>query len=81
MIEVAKQSKAMDIFRDRVRDELCKRGLSISWLATESGVSRPYVSRVLSGINDATIPCAEQIAEALGVPLSKLLSEKKSAVA
>lgn len=81
MIEVARQSKAMDVFRDRVREELSKRGLSISWLATESGVSRPHVSRVLSGIVDATIPCAEQIAEALELPLAKLLSEKKSAVA
>lgn len=36
----------------KVRNELYKRGRTQTWLANELGISRPYLSDILSGKRD-----------------------------
>lgn len=48
--------------------------LSVSEVARRAGISRPNLSRVLSGLDGCTIERAEKIASAVGVPLEDLLA-------
>lgn len=72
------QSEAMQLFRDRVRRILEARHITIKDLADTAGTNRPYLSKVLSGRHDPTIPFAEEVAKALGVNLVELLSPEKN---
>ena len=73
------QSQAMEVFRNRVKRLLEAKEMTIQDLADAAGTNRPYLSRVLSGKSDPTIPYAESIAAALDAKLADLISsEKKS---
>lgn len=73
---MTKPSRLSDLFRERVREEIAKQGTTISAIAVQAGISFVHLSRVLSGKADVSLPVAEQIAEALGVQLSDLITEK-----
>ena len=60
---------------DRVREARAKRGQSRKLLAAESGVSERYLAQLESGQGNASILLLRQIAAALEVPLTDLLSE------
>lgn len=74
---MTKPSKAMSLFRERVREELDRQEKTISQLAVDAGISFVHMSRVLAGKADVSLPVAEQIADAVGVPLSALLDFEK----
>ena len=61
---------------DRVREARAKRGQSRKLLAAESGVSERYLAQLESGQGNASILILRQIAAALDVPLTDLLSEE-----
>jgi len=73
---VTKISRISDIFRERVREEIAKQSTTISAIAAEAGISFVHLSRVLGGKADVSLPVAEQIADALGIQLTDLISEK-----
>lgn len=50
-------------------DELDAQGRSIQWLADAVGLSRPQVSRVLSGQKPVTLTEIEKMCEALGLSM------------
>jgi transcriptional regulator with XRE-family HTH domain len=71
------KSEALDNFVVNVRAALPTGG--ICRLSEITGMSRPYLSRILSGQHAPSIPNAERIAAALGVSLVDLLvTPKKS---
>lgn len=67
-------SKATDRLRERIREEIERRGMTIQSLANASGLSRVGISRVLNGHSDCTILFAEKIADSLEMRLHELLS-------
>lgn len=66
-----------DRFRQRVKDMLERRGMSISELARRAECSQPGLSRILGGKHGCTIETASRIADALEVPLSNLFAAEK----
>lgn len=60
---------------DRVREARARRRQSRRLLAAESGVSERYLAQLESGQGNASILILRQIAAALEVPLTELLSE------
>lgn len=76
MTGMTKQSKLSDIFRERVREEIHAQGTTMSAIAAHAGISLVHLSRVLGGKADVSLPVAEQIAEALEMQLTDLISEK-----
>ena len=53
-----------------------ERGLSQEGLAFECRRHRTYISGVERGVRNPTVVVLEEIAEALGVPASRLLEEE-----
>jgi DNA-binding phage protein len=49
------------------RTELDNRGMSVSELARQSEVSRPYTSRVLNGEKNPTLEWVQRVAKTLGI--------------
>lgn len=74
---MAVDSVAMNNFRINVRAITASENISISQLASSSGVARPYLSKVLNGHYDCTIPIAEKIAIALKRSLSSMFDTPK----
>lgn len=67
------KSPAAEAFRKNVREIMDERGLTITQVAELTGISRPGVSRILSGTEGVTLHRAERIATVLSVPLTELL--------
>lgn len=59
-------------FGKAVRAEREKQGISQEAFAVQAGVHRTYVSSIELGKVQVSIRVAQQLADALGVPLSKL---------
>lgn len=56
-----------------------KRGLSLQEIADMTGVSTSYINRLEMGLRKApSVPIANKIAKALGIPLSTLLDISES---
>lgn len=68
------QLAAAEIFRVNLRAIMVERGLSIQELANLVGTARPNMSRILSGGEGLSLDRAERMAEALGVPLTTLIT-------
>jgi len=66
---------------DRVREARAKRGQSRKLLAVESGVSERYLAQLESGQGNVSILLLRQIAAALELPLTELLSEDSEGTA
>ena len=69
------------VLGDRVREARAKRGQSRKLLAAESGVSERYLAQLESGQGNASILLLRQIASALELPLTDLLSEQSEEAA
>jgi len=65
-----------DNFRENLRLAIEYRDTSLSELAKRIGASRPNLSRLVNGHNEATIPHASRIANALNIPLPVLLESQ-----
>lgn len=67
-------------FRENLRDHMSSRGLSQRQFAERSGVSTVTINRILVGKNSPSLEIVDRLADALGVPASRLLAspEKKS---
>ena len=52
-----------------IGDELDSRGRTIQWLADEIDVSRPLLSRILSGQKPVTLSEVERMCAALGIDM------------
>ncbi len=59
----------------RIKELAKRRGLSLNFVADFSGISRGYLSRILSGERNPTLKVIEQIATALKVRVRDLFPE------
>jgi transcriptional regulator with XRE-family HTH domain len=64
--------KSSDLVPARVRELRRRKGWSQEKLAEESGLSKDAVSRIERGDREPRLDTIEQIANAVGIPLSKL---------
>ena len=67
------QSVAMNVFASNVNKVLSANGWTKARLAKMTAMSRPGITRILSGDENVTLPRAERIAIAIETPLSELL--------
>ncbi len=65
-----------DAFRENVRRYTKLRGLTYSELADKAELSREWLSKMLSGKSNPTLPVCERIAEALDMSLEALISSQ-----
>lgn len=61
----------MTTFGQRLRVLMDARDVSITALATTTGLNRPYLSRLVRGIHAPGVEIAIQIARGLGVSLAE----------
>lgn len=64
-----------ELFRANVRREVQRTGVLYSDVAKKAGICSTYLSRILNGKSDPTLPMCEKIAFALGTSLEALLAE------
>ena len=60
-------------FPDVLRETRTEKGLSQEALADRAGLHRTYISQIERGLKSPSLKSLEQIANALGLPLSSLL--------
>jgi transcriptional regulator with XRE-family HTH domain len=70
----------MSTFSDNVFAALEKRGWTIQQLADACDMDRSNLSKALRGKEGCTLERAKKIADALQVPLSKLVTESRKIV-
>lgn len=70
--QAKKQRTAVEEFIEQVRTRLLEKGMSISELAREAGVGRPYLHRILSGEQVPSLTNAEAVAKVLGLKITTL---------
>lgn len=63
-------------FRERLREAMDRAGLTQRELAVKTKTGYPGINRILQGKQTPTIELADRLADAIGVPLSELFSEK-----
>lgn len=68
---------SLEAFRENLRDLMEKRGITMTQLADDLGMSRPSLSRVLHGHDGISLERADRIANYLGVPLGRLLRNRE----
>src|ERR1700716_633032 len=61
---------------DRVRELRARRGMTRRILARDSGVSERYLAQLESGQGNVSIVLLRRLAQALGVPLPRLVSDE-----
>jgi XRE family aerobic/anaerobic benzoate catabolism transcriptional regulator len=71
----AAESAFLLAFGERVRGERAKRGMSRKSLAHHAKISERYISQLESGRGNVSLLLLRQIASALHLPLSQLVSE------
>jgi len=76
MIDVAKT----DLFRKNVRDFCRLRGITQGKLARRADLSQEWLSTMLTGKSNPTLPVCERIAKALETSLEALLAEPEPPV-
>jgi gp16 family phage-associated protein len=67
-----RQQSAVEEFIEQVRARLAETGMSISELARNAGVGRPYLHRILGGEQVPSLTNAEAIARVLGLKITTL---------
>lgn len=66
--------QALKNFRVNLRALMEARGISQRDLADSAGISYPHVNRILMDKVEPSLPICDQLADALDVPLTDLLS-------
>lgn len=69
--------KALQNFRTNVRHALDELDISQTSLAEKSGITRPYLNRILQGQHEPSLTTCEAIADAIGQSLAALLDSPK----
>ena len=64
-----------DYFRHRVRTRMTQLGITQSQLAQQMGVTRQYISHLMTGHRNPGLDTLEKTANALDVPATWLISE------
>lgn len=72
-----KQSWALSVIRERLRNELEVRNLSQREFAEAVGLSRPWLTKFLNGKVALSFADADAIAHHLGVQLVDLINQKE----
>src|SRR5688572_9565227 len=65
----------LHLFGDRIRSERDRRGMSRKALARQAGMSERYISQIESGKGNISILLLRQLAEALDLPLIRLIGD------
>ena len=65
-----------EIFTERLKKELKKRGVTQKEISVKAHLSAAYISQIIKGKRTPTITSAKRIADALNKPLSYLLGEE-----
>jgi XRE family aerobic/anaerobic benzoate catabolism transcriptional regulator len=65
-------------FGERIRGERARRGMSRRLLAHHAGISERYLTQLESGKGNVSIVLLRHVAEALGLPLGRLIEEAPS---
>ncbi|HET8773923.1 MAG TPA: helix-turn-helix transcriptional regulator [Thermoanaerobaculia bacterium] len=65
-------------FGERIRGERARRGMSRKLLAHHAGISERYLTQLESGKGNVSIVLLRHVADALGLPLGRLLEEPPS---
>ena len=68
------QSVSMNLFRNNLKKALVAQGMTHQQLADAAGVRRTSISKILSGIEGVSLDRADRLAQAVGIPLSDLIS-------
>jgi XRE family aerobic/anaerobic benzoate catabolism transcriptional regulator len=63
------------VFGERIRGERARRGMSRKLLADHAGISERYLTQLESGKGNVSIVLLRRIAEALNLPLSRLVED------
>ena len=74
-------AKKAELFRVNIRKHAALLGMTYADLAQKANISRPYLSRMLAGKSEPTLPVCEAIASAMGTSLEALLAETQPIVA
>jgi len=64
-----------DAFRENVKNYVKLRGMTYGQLAQRAQLSREWLSKMLHGRSNPTLPVCERIARALDLSLEALVSE------
>jgi len=64
-----------DTFRANIREQCRLQGMTQDQLATKARLSPEWLSKMLCGKSNPTLPVCERIAQALKVPLGSLLKK------
>ena len=70
-----------DAFRENVRRYVKLHGLTYGELADKAGLSREWLSKMLAGKSNPTLPVCERIAEALDTSLEALVASNVTTAA
>jgi len=65
-----------DAFRENVRYYTKLKGMTLGGLADKAGLSREWLSKMLAGRSNPTLPVCERIANALDMSLEALIAVK-----
>ena len=68
-------TRKMDLFRQNVREQLKLRRMTQGDLAERVGLSQEWLSKMLCGKSNPTLPTCERIARGLETSLEALLAE------
>ena len=63
-------------FGERVRGERARRGMSRKLLAKHAGISERYLTQLESGKGNVSLLLLRQVADALGLPLTRLVDDE-----
>lgn len=63
--------------KNKIRQALKKRGIKISFIISETGLSKSYFYDVMNGKSIPSLANARKMAEVIGVPLDELFPEEK----
>jgi XRE family aerobic/anaerobic benzoate catabolism transcriptional regulator len=74
----SERERFLRAFGERIRGERARRGMSRKLLARHAGISERYVTQLESGKGNVSILLLRQIANALGLPLSRLMEDEAS---
>lgn len=75
------QHRGVDAFSENVRKVLERRGWSVNWFSKQVGISQPHLCELLNYHYDCRFGTALRIAEALDVPIERLLDRTAENVA
>jgi len=73
-----RRSEFSDAFALAIQKRRTARKLSRQGLAERAGLHQTYIGMIERGLSNPTLDAANAIAEALGIPFSKLIAEAEA---